>query len=217
MAMRPQNIDQDVSITGTTASNIAAGTQIALMSRATGTNSILADYRAGLGTPQKTKATEFIVIEHVGSSPWILQRTTPGASWASTTGVLTNPGAVNIKINSTEYFINPDSSRSTGVSGFASPFPKSTAYQTAFEVNPDVYVLPGQNWELIYTTLRVLTANTTGASTQASARVWVYCKYTLYDGSDAVIANKLLGMGIAVKPENVDWFKRKVLEKEGKV
>jgi hypothetical protein len=185
------------------------------MARVAGTNSVLADYRGGLGAPQKTKATEFIVIEHIASSPAMLLATTTGAVFAVSTLIL-DVGAVNIKINSTEYFINPDGSASNGVTGYASPFPKSVNYQTAFELNPDVYVLPGQNWELIYT-LNVAIASGVTAGIGATARAWVYCKYTLYDGSDAVIANKLLSMGIAVKPENVDWYKRKVLEKEGAV
>ena len=35
-----------------------------------------------------------------------------------------------------------------------------------------------------------------------------FVKYTLYDGPDALIANKLLELGISVSPANVDWYKR---------
>ena len=37
-------------------------------------------------------------------------------------------------------------------------------------------------------------------------------QYTLYDGPDALIATKLVEMGVAVRPENVDWYKRQLLE-----
>ena len=36
-------------------------------------------------------------------------------------------------------------------------------------------------------------------------------KYTLYDGPDALIANKLLEMGISINPGNVDWYKRTLI------
>ena len=42
-----------------------------------------------------------------------------------------------------------------------------------------------------------------------------FCKYTLYDGPDALIANKLLEMGISINPGNVDWYKRSLLSAQG--
>jgi len=157
-------------------------------STTTGTNTTIDMMNTALGQPQKTKATEFIVINGIGTSP--------DEAFDS---------YLNVKINSTEYFILPDGGQSFGVPGRAAPYPKSNNFYESFFLDPDVYVLPGQNWEIRW---RV----GAGAGTKRA-----YVKYILYDGSDAVIANKLLGMGIAVKPENVDWFKRKVLEKEGKV
>ena len=38
-----------------------------------------------------------------------------------------------------------------------------------------------------------------------------FVKYTLYDGPDALIANKLLELGISVSPANVDWYKRSLI------
>ena len=35
--------------------------------------------------------------------------------------------------------------------------------------------------------------------------------YTLYDGPDSLIANKLLEMGVSVNPGNVDWYKRTLI------
>ena len=39
-------------------------------------------------------------------------------------------------------------------------------------------------------------------------------KYTLYDGPDALIANKLLELGVTINPNNVDWYKRSLIEQQ---
>ena len=41
-----------------------------------------------------------------------------------------------------------------------------------------------------------------------------FMKYTLYDGPDALIANKLLEMGISINPGNVDWYKRTLIQSQ---
>jgi hypothetical protein len=202
MAMRAQFFEGTVCSPVGTA--IAAGTRINIMGRipadaAPAYSGIFTDYRGGMGRIQFTKATEFVVIEHIASSPVTIAN--------SATLVVLNPGAVQVKINTTEYFLNPDGSQSNGIPGFAAPYPRTTAYQDAFSLDPDVYVLPGQNWELVYVVVNAITLITT---TRQVMRV--VCKFTLYDGTDAVIANKLLEMGISVKPANIDWYKRKLIE-----
>ena len=203
MAMRAQFFEGTIMTPN--AGSIPAGTQINIMGRtpATGAPAYsgwLRDYRGGLGRIQFTKATEFIVVEHIASSPETI----------SADATVTNPGAVQIKINTTEYFLNPDGSPTAGIAGIASPYPRSTNFQDAFSLNPDVYVLPGQNWEIVYTN-GVLVGG--GAYVDV---IRVVAKYTLYDGTDAVIANKLLEMGVSVKPANIDWYKRKLIESRGK-
>jgi hypothetical protein len=203
MAMRAQFFEGTVA-TPAGAVGIPAGTRINIMGRipadaAPAYSGIFTDYRGGMGRIQFTKATEFIVIEHIASSP------TSVSLGAATT--VNNPGAVQIKINTTEYFLNPDGSQNNGIPGFAAPYPRTTAFQDSFSLDPDVYVLPGQNWELVY----VIPALVTGIATQRQV-MRVACKFTLYDGTDAVIANKLLEMGISVKPANIDWYKRKLIE-----
>ena len=47
--------------------------------------------------------------------------------------------------------------------------------------------------------------------TFVAANQQAFVKYTLYDGPDALIANKLLEMGISVNPGNVDWYKRTLI------
>lgn len=153
-----------------------------------------------------TKATEFIVIEHLGSSP--LKHRINAVTGDDLTRVF--DGFVQVKINTTEYFLYPDGSRTPGIPNIAAPYPISVSYQPVFILYPDVYVLPGQNWDVLFNL---------GADDNLihadNEYVYVFVKYTLYDGTDAVIANKLLEMGITVRPQNIDWYKRKLIEKSG--
>jgi hypothetical protein len=97
-----------------------------------------------------------------------------------------------------------------GIPGSASPYPRSVNFQPSFNLYPDVYVLPGQVWDVLVTWY-----NNTGLPTAAtqcvSGSLRCFTKYTLYDGPDALIANKLLEMGISINPGNVDWYKRSLL------
>ena len=101
----------------------------------------------------------------------------------------------------------------SGVSGTASPYPRGVSDGTnnllkSFDLYPDVYVLPGQVWDVLYTAGATLVAGTTADGVAA------FIKYTLYDGPDALIANKLLELGITVNPANVDWYKRTLIEQQ---
>ena len=146
--------------------------------------------------PAETTATQFVVIEDISASPH-------------------NGGAVQVRINTTDYFQNPDVTKQTGVPGTASPYPvgaPSTAGGTdnllsSFNLYPDVYVLPGQTWSVLYTPSDEVFG--TGSATTTGGACFV--KYTLYDGPDSLIANRLLEMGITVNPGNVDWYKRSLL------
>ena len=210
MAMRAQFFEGTV-MSPLAAAGIPVGTVINIMGRAPAVGAPsysgwLRDYRGGLSRIQFTKATEFIVVEHIASSPMTISPDTIA------TNLIENPGAVQIKINTTEYFLNPDGSPTNGIPGIAAPYPRSTTYQDSFSLNPDVYVLPGQNWEIVYT---VGTAITNSSYTTQRTLARIVTKYTLYDGTDAVIANKLLEMGVSVKPANIDWYKRKLVEASG--
>ena len=110
-----------------------------------------------------------------------------------------------IVINTTEYFQDPDNVSNYGVPGAASPYPRSVNFQPSFSLHPTVYVLPGQTWDVRYTQFSV------GDDTYVAGDNQCFTKYTLYDGPDSLIANKLLEMGITVNPGNVDWYKRSLL------
>ena len=166
-------------------------------------------FTGGLGNnitkPAETTATQFIVIEDVAASPLI-------------------GGAVQIRINTTDYFQNPDVTDMAGIPGLASPYPRGanstvdTTVDTAaavgsentlksFDLYPDVYVLPGQTFQILYSSRDP----TTTTSTEI---VSCFLKYTLYDGPDALIANKLLELGVTINPNNVDWYKRSLIEQQ---
>ena len=173
--------------------------------------------------PAETTATQFVVIEDFGSTPGFTNAAGVGvASQPSVTGVGIQPslytvsvaapvapnGQVQIRINTTDYFLRPDGIPFPGIDGSASPYPRSVWFRPSFNLFPDVYILPGQVWDILYTN-----GNPIGSTFGAMA--WgarVFVKYTLYDGPDALIANKLLEMGITVNPGNVDWYKRSLVE-----
>jgi len=150
-----------------------------------------AAFGTSITKPAETTATQFVVIEQVASTG-----STPG-TYAGT-GI---QGYTQVRINTTEYFLKPDNIPNDGVPGAASPYPRSVDFQPSFNLYPDVYVLPGQVWDVLYVTR--------GAANTIDGLVFV--KYTLYDGPDALIANKLLELGISVSPANVDWYKRSLI------
>ena len=146
--------------------------------------------------PAETTATQFIVIEDIACTPHL-------------------GGAVQVRINTTDYFQNPDVTDQKGVPGLASPYPRGAASTSggtdnllkSFDLYPDVYVLPGQVFQILYSINSAMDGTTTEV-------VAAFVKYTLYDGPDALIANKLLELGVTINPNNVDWYKRSLIEQQ---
>ena len=154
--------------------------------------------------PAETTATQFIVIEDIACSAY-------------------NGGAVQVRINTTDYFQNPDVTDQSGVPGLASPYPRGSADSPtidaltdyvqllkSFDLYPDIYVLPGQVFQILYSCQTALE----GVTTTNTIVVAAFVKYTLYDGPDALIANKLLELGVTINPNNVDWYKRTLIEQQ---
>jgi hypothetical protein len=152
--------------------------------------------------PAETTATQFIVIEDIACSAYL-------------------GGALQVRINTTDYFQNPDVTDQAGVPGLASPYPRGssnvagaddlvsfTQLLKSFDLYPDIYVLPGQVFQILYS---LQSPNSTGIATTVVA---AFVKYTLYDGPDALIANKLLELGVTINPNNVDWYKRTLIEQQ---
>jgi hypothetical protein len=125
---------------------------------------------------------------------------------------------VQIILETTKYFQNPDGEdfEAYGISGLMSPYPIGSpstcdgedALLPAFELDPPIYVLPGQTWGAIFTTLDGVSGVEEGGSTAVARMI----RYVLYDGLDAMIGMKLMDMGVSVKPSNIDWYKREILK-----
>ena len=178
----------------------------------------------GLGNnitkPAETTATEFVVIEDIAMTPSLgtlstmpATQTVRGLITAGTTngilaGVAGPRGYVQVRINTTDYFLDPDNIPNDGIPGAASPYPRSINFQPSFNLYPDVYVLPGQVWDALVT----FYCDSFATANFAAGELQCFVKYTLYDGPDALIANKLLEMGISINPGNVDWYKRSLLQ-----
>jgi len=170
--------------------------------------------------PAETTATEFVVIEDIACTPSQFATATSAtvaagyrgqlAGFTPANGVLGPRAYVQVRINTTDYFLDPDNVANDGIPGTASPYPRSLDFQPSFNLYPDVYVLPGQVWDVLYVAYN---ADSWGAATGADQ--YAFTKYTLYDGPDALIANKLLEMGISINPGNVDWYKRSLLSAQG--
>jgi len=207
MAMRSQVYEWTNLAPTSTGSNIRQSSNPQAVS--IDANKALDIFIGGKGTnitqPASTTATQFVVIEDIAASPQ-------------------SGGALNVRINTTDYFQNPDVTQQAGVPGLASPYPRGTTSDGAtqaltsgdnvlpsFTLTPEVYVLPGQTWSVLYT---CTTAIVGGAA--LAGNVAAFVKYTLYDGPDSLIANKLLEMGITVNPSNVDWYKRSLLEQQSR-
>jgi hypothetical protein len=200
MAMRSQVYEWANLSTGGTGSTIRRVTGATPVAIAADSNVDI--FIGGIGNnitkPAETTATQFVVIEDVSCSAF-------------------QGGAVQVRINTTDYFQNPDVTVQNGIPGLASPYPVGSSSDggttsdnvlSSFNLYPDVYVLPGQTWSCLYSARTAISS----AGVALSAAVAAFVKYTLYDGPDALIANKLLEMGVTVNPNNVDWYKRTLIE-----
>ncbi len=207
MSMRSQVYEWDS--TGMTVANVV-GQRTSIFVGGVGNN---------ITKPAETTATEFVVIEDIATTPtlgcWagITANTVirgliiDGA--AGTAGIAGPRSYVQVRINTTDYFLDPDNIPNDGIPGAASPYPRSIDFQPAFNLYPDVYVLPGQVWDVLVT---FYNAGAFDGGTSLAGELMCFVKYTLYDGPDALIANKLLEMGISINPGNVDWYKRSLLQ-----
>ncbi len=193
MAMRSQVYEWDAGRNG--GGTLSYGQKYSIFIGGVGNN---------ITKPAETTATQFCVIEDCAVSP--TDYGTASASAIDTDGSNGPRAYGQVRINTTDYFLDPDNIGNDGIPGSASPYPRSIAFQPSFNLYPDVYVLPGQTWDVLYT-------HYTGTVTvTATGEHQAFVKYTLYDGPDALIANKLLEMGVSVNPGNVDWYKRTLIQ-----
>jgi len=215
MSMRSQIYAWN-SQAGTAWTNDNTGTAVSIFIGGVGNN---------ITKPAETTATQFVVIEDVAVSPTAFNVSAEaslgvyyrgleqGGEAASPNGVYGNRAYIQVRINTTDYFLDPDNVGNDGIPGAASPYPRSTDFQPCFNLYPDVYVLPGQVFDALVTTYQD-SAFTGATATVLDNQLSAFMKYTLYDGPDALIANKLLEMGISINPGNVDWYKRTLIQSQ---
>jgi len=196
MAMRSQVYEWDAS-RSTSAETLAYGRKYSIFIGGVGNN---------ITKPAETTATQFVVIEQVSCSGTLYGiHNSTDIGDANMVGVR---AYVQARINTTDYFLDPDNVGNDGIPGSASPYPRKVSLDKCFNLYPDVYVLPGQTWDVLFTHYA---GDTSAGSGGTAGEQMAWCKYTLYDGPDALIANKLLEMGISVNPGNVDWYKRSLI------
>ena len=143
-------------------------------------------------------------------------------------------GFVNVVVNDTRYYQNPDMTQSLGISGDAAPFPMQPGIAVPqYQLRPNIYILPGQSYDLEYTVntdmpafadylTRVGNVNFGGDPLNVNVRPaygWdfaqVFFDYWLFEGAEALICHKLLKLGIDIHPDSVDWYKQMILNMEG--
>jgi hypothetical protein len=185
--MRSQVYEWDSANYGTAVALPAAGRSVSIFVGGFGNN---------ITKPAETTATEFVVIEDIAVTPSTSSAAAAGGSYRGLLIAATGTGVAG--------------PRAYGIPGTASPYPRSVDFQPSFNLYPDVYVLPGQVWDILVT-YYLQSGVGDGAGNANSGDYRCFTKYTLYDGPDALIANKLLEMGISINPGNVDWYKRSLL------
>ncbi len=218
MSMRSQIYAWN-SQNGTPWANANTGTAVSIFIGGVGNN---------ITKPAETTATQFVVIEDVAVSPtaflvsglaatgvYYRGLEQGGATVGQPNGVYGNRAYIQVRINTTDYFLDPDNVGNDGIPGAASPYPRSTDFQPCFNLYPDVYVLPGQVFDALVTTYQDNAfVDASGSDVILDNQLSAFMKYTLYDGPDALIANKLLEMGISINPGNVDWYKRTLIQSQ---
>jgi hypothetical protein len=135
-------------------------------------------------------------------------------------------GFVQIVVNTTGYYQDPQNTWQNGISGDASPYPASLAdVPKSYELKPSIYILPEQTWDFRYTMMNDLSgyvaaraAYTPSLSTVIPASTNLarcQVQYYLFDGPDSLICHQLLELGIPINVENVEWYKKMLLKERG--
>ena len=128
---------------------------------------------------------------------------------------------MQVVINTTSYFDETDGTVGPGLPGSSSPYPKrllceprsiSKLLFTSYQVNNGTCKLPFITTVVVplETPLELITLR---IAVFLIPKTFVVSFNTLFTTVyDALIATKLVEMGVAVRPENVDWYKRQLLE-----
>ena len=191
----------------------------------------------------------FVVIDRFGSTPGIMMEGGNNVAWDITAigqKVLIRwipNGFVNIWVDTTGYYQDPQNVSSIGISGNAAPFPETEGIRPShYMLNPPVYIEPFVTWDVRYTMMNDIKNYMTnlaaytpgGGAGPTSVRIppkegitsggvlykgpqlaQVFVQYWLFSGSDALIAEELLKLGIPVNVDNAEWFRRQLVKQQG--
>jgi len=175
------------------------------------------DRRNKTEVPPFVNEDAFVVIEDFSSSPGILPDYTVDGT--TVTSFVPN-GFAQIVVEATGYYQDPANVYDHGISGDASPYPWSgiDTEKRHYRLNPPLYILPLQTWDVRYTMMNDLRTAVENGSLTVSDQLTVarcFVQYTYYTGADAMVAQQLVKLGVPVTVDNVDWFKRQLLLAEG--
>jgi len=166
------------------------------------------------------KEDDFLVIESVSCTPGISPYGYRTSALLSGDLIKWTPNMfVNIIIDTTNYYQDPQNVWSSGVSGFASPYPRQTRDEPYYELWPPIYVLPDQTVDIRYTLFNDIQLSAESDSwdniPDSTLLAAVYVEYTHYDGTDAMMARKLMNLGIPVTVGTVENYRRLLLKSKG--
>ena len=172
------------------------------------------------------REANFVVIHQFGSTPGAIVPNVAGdfavtgiISGVNLTGWVPN-SFVQVFLDTTGYYQDPQNVFTGGISGEATPYPATAAVRPSnYQLSPPVYILPDQTWDIRVTLMNDLTSFMTDESLttipETTLLGQVFVQYWLFDGSDALMANSLLDFGIDVTVDNIEWFRRQLLKREG--
>ena len=101
----------------------------------------------------------------------------------------------------------------------ASPYPMTAYRLKYYDLFPPIYITEDQTWDVRFTLFNDLRqAYNNGLFTQIQEDLvlaQVFIDYTLYEGTDAVLAKKLVSLGVPVTVSSVQWLRQLMLKSKG--
>jgi len=126
-------------------------------------------------------------------------------------------GFIQIVIEGTGYYQDPQHTWEHGISGDAAPYPiVNGTYIPQYSLTPPIYVLPEQTWDVRYTTMNdlrsYLQSNPTVDCDPSVILYYAFIQYQEYTGSDALMCYQLMDLGIPITVSNVEWYRKQLLD-----
>lgn len=174
-------------------------------------------YGTSINEPAKVSEDEFVVIERISCKPGVSPN--EYALDGTTLTKWTPNMFIQFVINTTGYYRDPQNVYSAGISGMASPYPMTAYRLKYYDLFPPIYITEDQTWDVRFTLFNDLRqAYNNGLFTQIQEDLvlaQVFIDYTLYEGTDAVLAKKLVSLGVPVTVSSVQWLRQLMLKSKG--